>query len=117
MLPVTNEFVPYFPYFFSCGFHPSCWDSSCAMCHYSVSQKMKVGGDYSFETSQDPPLWGPGMESLATRVLCTVLVCFHKGRNVTYSYGQVMVAVGTELAEHCVLIPLIQKTIWEELMQ
>lgn len=83
----------------------------------SVSQKMKVGGDYSFETSQDPPLWGPGMESLATRVLCTVLVCFHKGRNVTYSYGQVMVAVGTELAEHCVLIPLIQKTIWKELMQ
>lgn len=34
---VADKFVPCFPYFFSHGFHPSCWDSSCAVCHYSVS--------------------------------------------------------------------------------
>lgn len=32
------------------------------------------------------------------------LVHFHKHRNVAYSYGQVMVAVGTELSEQCAFL-------------
>lgn len=62
-------------FFFSCGFHPSCWDSCCAVSHYCVhaSQKMKLGGNYFLRPNKIP---GPQREgSLLLPGICAQHLC------------------------------------------